>query len=198
MSSSAEFEFGTLQPQGAVGTTERSLEQIIDEARDRGHAEGFAAGRADALAQLAPAADAMAEALVEAQRQTDVFVEDAERAAVELALALAGKIVGAAVEVQPELVLEVVAGALRRTTVRDQLVLELNPEDFDLVRDAAEAVAGRIGGVRRMDIVAERRVGRGGCVIRTGEGEIDARVDQQLVRAAEIAADVLRTTPDDA
>ena len=196
MNSSAEFEFGTLQPLG--GSTERSLEQVVDEARDRGHAEGFAAGRAEALAQLAPAAEALAGAIAEAQRQADVFVENAERAAVELSLALAGKIVGAAVDVQPELVLEVVAGALRRTTVRDQLVLELNPEDFELVRDAAEEVAARIGGVRRMDIVAERRVGRGGCVVRTGEGEIDARVDQQLARAAEVAADVLRTPPADA
>ena len=70
----------------------------------------------------------------------------------------------------------VVTGALRRTTVRDQLVLEVHPDDFELVRDAAEDLADRVGGIHRIDVVAERRVDRGGCVVRTVEGEIDAGI----------------------
>jgi len=75
-------------------------------------------------------------------------------------------------------------------------VLEVNPDDFELVRDAADGVAARIGGIRRMDVVAERRIARGGCVVRTEEGEIDAQIEEQLARAGEIAADLLRVRAD--
>ena len=88
-----------------------------------------------------------------------------------------------------------IAGALRRATVRDHLVLEVNPDDFELVHDLAEELANRVGGVRRLDVVAERRVSRGGCVVRTEEGEIDGRVEQQLERAREVVEQALRTAP---
>jgi len=199
MSSSAEpFEFGTLEPLATLagGGGDRTLEEMLDDLRAAAHAEGYEAGRQEALAAIQPAMQSLADALQGAGENADRFLEDAERSAVELALALTRKMVGAAFEVQPELVLETVTGALRRTTVRDHLVLEVNPDDFELVRDAADGVAARIGGIRRMDVVAERRIARGGCVVRTEEGEIDAQIEEQLARAGEIAADLLRVRAD--
>jgi flagellar biosynthesis/type III secretory pathway protein FliH len=199
MSSSAEpFEFGTLEPLATLagGGGDRTLEEILDDLRGEARAEGFEAGRQEALAALEPAMQSLADALQGAGENAQRFLEDAERSAVELALALTRKMVGAAFEVQPELVLEAVPGALRRTTGRDHLVLEVNPDDFELVRDAADGVAARIGGIRRMDVVAERRIARGGCVVRTEEGEIDAQIEEQLTRAGEIAADLLRVRGD--
>jgi flagellar assembly protein FliH len=200
MSSSAEtpaaarpFEFGDLAPLAAVAGV-ADIESVVAEARDRGYLQGVEEGRAAALAGAAPAVDALATGLAALEQEQAAFLDRAEQAAVELALALAGKIVGAAIDVRPELVLEVVAGALRRTTVRDQLVLQVNPDDYELVRAAADGLADRIGGIRRLDVVAERRVERGGCVVRTEEGEIDGQVGEQLSRAAEIAAEALQTS----
>src|SRR5262252_336502 len=144
-SSSAEaFEYGELAPH-PIAANERTLEAIVDEARERGRQEGLELGRREALEALQPAAGALAEALAGAEREQVEFLDLAEQAAVGLALALADKILGAALEVRPELVLDVVAGTLRRTTARDQLVLEVSPADFELVREAAERIAEQIG-----------------------------------------------------
>ena len=195
MSSSAElFEFGPLAPLGGNGAG-ATLLSIAEEARERGHTAGLAGGLEEARLRLAPAAAALAEALEGVAAEQAEFLIEAERAAVDLALRLAEKIVGAAIEADPEAVLSVIAGALRRATVRDHLVLEVNPDDFELVHDLADELAGRVGGVRRLDVVAERRVSRGGCVVRTEEGEIDARIEQQLERAREVVDQALRTAP---
>jgi flagellar assembly protein FliH len=195
MSSSAEvFEFGPLAPLGARGDG-ATLQSVVEEARERGHAAGLAAGLEDAQVRLAPAALALGDAVDGVAAEQEEFLIRAERAAVELALRLAEKIVGAAIDADPEAVLGVIAGALRRATVRDHLVLEVNPDDFELVHDLAEELANRVGGVRRLDVVAERRVSRGGCVVRTEEGEIDARIEQQLDRAREVVEQTLRTAP---
>ena len=196
-SSAEPFQFGDLAPMPGTGrASERTLEAVVEEARERGHQAGFETGHSQALANLQPAVAALAEALEQAAAEQQRFLEQAERAAVELALQLAAKIVDGAVAVRPEQVLAVVSGGLRRTTARDALVLEVNPDDFELVRDAAEAIAVRIGGIHRLDVIAERRVGRGGCVIRTEQGEVDARLEQQLARAGEIVREQLDVAAD--
>jgi flagellar assembly protein FliH len=199
MSSSAEvFSFDVLAPLGRPGEERALLQSVVQEARAAGYAEGHAAGLADARDHLEPAAAALAEAVRAVAEQGDDFLAEAERAAVSLAMQLAEKIVGAAIAADPEAVLGVIAGALRRATVRDHLVLEVNPADFELVHDLADELAARVGGVRRLDVVAERRVTRGGCVVRTEDGEIDARIEEQLARAGEVDAQALRTAPVDA
>ena len=74
--------------------------------------------------------------------------------------------------------------ALRRTLGRDEIVVEVNPEDAETVR--AWLTMGRQDGDRPIDIRAERRVDRGGCIVRTVEGEIDAQLPVQLARADEL------------
>ena len=199
MSSSAEiYSFDALAPLGVRGAEHATLQSVVEEARHHGHAEGLAAGLEEARTMLEPAAAALAEAVRGVAQQGDEFLLEAERAAVDLALQLAEKIVGAAIDADPEAVLGVIAGALRRATVRDHLVLEVNPADFELVHDLAEELAVRVGGVRRLDVIAERRVSRGGCVVRTEDGEIDARIEEQLARAGEVVAHALRTSPAEA
>ena len=82
-----------------------------------------------------------------------------------------------------------------RTTDREHIVLEVNPGDFELVRDSAAELAARLGGISRMEVVSERRVEAGGCVVRTEAGEIDARVSSQLERVRQLLAEAGGATP---
>ncbi len=118
-------------------------------------------------------------------------------AAVELALALAEKILGTALEVDPSLVASVVTGALRRVVDREGVVLDVNPADVELVRAATDRIASELGALPRLEVAGERRVGRGGCVVRTREGEIDARLETQLAARRRAAARAARPAGDD-
>ena len=153
---------------------EDEAEAIRAQAREEGRREGLEA-----------AAQALAQALAEVGEQAQRRAEALEREAVELALMLAEKVVCGAIAVQPERVLDVVRGALRRIAERERVTLLVNPEDVPLVRGATESLTG-LGGIDRLEVVEERRVPRGGCVLRTPEGEIDARLGEQLERAREL------------
>jgi flagellar assembly protein FliH len=190
------FEFGALEaPPHLVieaGTAEERLRAMAAETRLRAREEGLAEGLAEARALVAPALEAVAEAERQIRAREGEFLRAAERSAVELALAIAEKVVGAAVSTRPETVLDVVGGALLRTESRHRLVIEVNPDDLELVSESAEGLAARLGGVQRLDVVAERRVERGGCIVRTEEGEIDARIGSQLERLAELLTEAGR------
>jgi flagellar assembly protein FliH len=43
-----------------------------------------------------------------------------------------------------------------------------------------------LGGIEHCDVQAERRVARGGAVVRTPEGDVDARLETKLARAREV------------
>src|SRR2546423_3702811 len=128
-----------------------------------------------ALEAVAAAGRAMAE-------MHDRYVAEAEAAAVDLAFQVAAKVVGTTIATDREAVLGVVSGALLRTTDREHIVLEVNPGDFELVRDSAAELAARLGGISRMEVISERRVEAGGCVGRTQAGGIHAPRSSQLER----------------
>jgi flagellar assembly protein FliH len=162
---------------------------IAAEARTSGHEEGFAAGMAEAQTQLEPARAALVEACTALERMAGELVPAIEARAVELAVALAEKILHTALDADPALVCSVVNGALRRVVSRERIVLAVCPEDVDLITAALVHDETNRSALRQIEIVGERRVPRGGCIVRTVEGEIDARVEQQLERAAALLRD---------
>lgn len=167
-----------------VATAEASAVAIHEAARERGFAEGHAAGLEAAGEALGAARSTLESAVAGLAAARDEFVAAAELRAVELALALAEKVLGAAFAADPALVCDVVAGALRRVTSHDGIVIELNPDDADVVSGwiAASASGARVA----IDLQPDRRVGRGGCIVRTSDGAIDAQLPEQLAAAGEL------------
>jgi flagellar assembly protein FliH len=159
--------------------------------RAQAHAEGRAQGHADGLAETTAAALALGEALRGLHELRAQLADDIERDAVELALALAAKILAGALEVAPTHVVNVVCGALRRVADRRQIVVLVDPQDLEVVSGAIGELQAQAGGIELCEVQADRRVGRGGAVVRTVEGEIDATVQTQLERARTIMLEAL-------
>jgi len=197
----AEFDFETLEPIAppvAPADQAAAVMDVLAEARaeadmlrEAARAEGYAAGQAEAMASLEPALAALGGA-VEAVRAEQADHADAlERRAVELGLALASKIIAGTIAVEPERVVDAVQGALRGIVERERITVLVNPDDMEIVSGAIEGVKASLGGIEHCVVEAERRVARGGCIVRTPVGDIDARVDTKLERAAEVIAAAL-------
>ncbi len=187
MSSSFEFpELVAPRPPGeALEAAAEERRQALEEARDESFAAGLAAGREE----VGPAVEALGAAVRELGAERERTAAAAEEAAAELALQVAEKVLGAALEVRPELVVEVTRGALRRLSEPVEATLLVNPDDAERVRDALGDLSAEHGA--ELTVRAERRVDPGGCVVRTGAGEVDARIGAQLDRAAEIVREGL-------
>jgi len=105
---------------------------------------------------------------------------------IELAVAIASKVVGHEVEEHPELVVEQARGCIRRLQEREHVRIRVNPEDVDTMRQAKEELIAAFDGVRRIDVVDDRRVGKGGCVVESESGSLDARLDRQLKEVEQV------------
>ena len=204
------FSFDQLPPEPAgarASVAPRDAESIAEEvlararaeaddvrhqARQDGHREGYAAGMETAREELEPAASALAEALVAVQASRAELAESMEERAVELALQIAEKVVAGTLDVQPERVVDVVRGALRCLVDRERVTVQVNTLDLELVRAAAEPILSTLGGIDHFEVQEDRRVPRGGAVVLSAAGEVDATIAAKLQRARQALEAELR------
>jgi flagellar assembly protein FliH len=200
----AEFSFEALEAPAAVSTGTHAeadavmaalaaAESDANALRENARQEGLREGREEALAALTPALEALAQATEAVQASQHERAQRLEAHAVDLALFLAEKVIGGALAVEPDRVVEAVRGALRGIVERERITVLVHPEDLELVRDAMDGLRATLGGIEHTEVQAERRVSRGGAVVRTPDGDVDARVETKLQRAREVVEAALST-----
>jgi flagellar assembly protein FliH len=193
----------------AVAPAGPSAEDILARAhaeaeaiRAQAREDGFAAGLQAAQAELQTASEALASALGSVAELRGKVADEVERGAVALGLRIAEQALAGAVEADPDRVVDAVRGALRCLTERSRVTILVNPQDMDAVRAATADLMARLGGIDTCDVQAERRVSRGGAVVRTLEGEVDATLETKLARARDVIAESFAlgrdAAPDDA
>jgi flagellar assembly protein FliH len=155
---------------------ESHLAALERDAFMKGYAQGERAGteagarRADAMLRR------IAHTLDELTELRRVIVASTEQQMVRLALAVARRIVGRELTQDPELVAAMAHVALQRLGEAVPATIKLNPEDYTVVV-AQRATPWSSTQVR---VVPDPAVVRGGCLVESEVGTVDASPDAQL------------------
>jgi len=143
------------------------LAALREAARAEGYTEGLAAGRVEGE-QACGRMKQLAESFSSTLDNLDFRLADM---VLELALDVARQVVAGELAARPERILDVVNMALKQMaeTSREARLL-LNPDDAALVRPHLDQVLDK----NRLRIVEDVRIVRGGCLIETSQGDLDA------------------------
>src|SRR5512143_263391 len=146
---------------------EAELARLREAARAEGYAEGVAAGRAEGE-QACSRMKQLAESFSSTLDNFDFRLADM---VLELSLDVARQVIAGELAARPERILDVVNLALKQMaeTSREARLI-LNPEDAALVRPHLEQVLDK----NRLRIVEDARIVRGGCLVETSQGDLDA------------------------
>ena len=152
---------------------------IREAARAQGYAAGLEEGRRVGQSDCARVKDLLA-SLGSELESLDFRIADL---VLELALDVAHQVVAGELSVRPERILEVINLALKQLTETTQEArLLLHPEDAALVRPQLEGVLDR----NRLRIVEDVRVERGGCLIETPLGDVDATLSTRWRQVVQV------------
>lgn len=167
-------------------------EALREAAWQEGHHQGKAEAQAAVEAELRAAWDARRDALraelenivaeIGATRQALWARQESEMVA--LSLDIARQVVKTEVTQNPEVVRALIANALRRLTDKDNVRVRVSLADAPRIKEARQDLMEMVDGLRHLEIVDDRRVGEGGCVIETNAGTIDAKIETQLAEVA--------------
>jgi flagellar biosynthesis/type III secretory pathway protein FliH len=143
-----------------------------------GYAEGRQAAQAELAAALTTARD-LAQSAVEARAE---FLRESRAEIGRLAVAIAEKIIGKELAVNPSAVTEIVAQVIDAAGVQGACRTRVNPFDYEILKPHWDAVAALQRSGCTWDLVADKRISRGGCLVEAGGGTLDARLEVQLAQ----------------
>ena len=117
-----------------------------------------------------------------------------EPQAIDLIFALCKQVLKQEVEVSRTAALEIIRSAIRRVSDHGALRVKVHPEDLDMARSHRGELESLLDGNAQIEIVADRRIGQGGCVVETDSGSIDARLETQIANVGEALNQVVLST----
>ena len=152
-----------------------------DQLRQQASRESAAAGREQALQDLMPSLVAFANAGQSLIVFEEQLISRCAPHIVDLALEIAAKVIGKAVDADAEIVAAVLERAKHEALDAKQLRIWLNPTDHQLLAELRPDLV-KIGndGKRTIEVVASAEIARGGCRLESESGIVDATLPTQM------------------
>jgi len=174
------------EPSGA--NRQAQLAALEREAFSKGYEQGERAGAEAAAKRGEAMLRRLTETLAELTTVRADMIRQTERQIVELALAIARRVVHREVTLDQDLLIAIARVAIDRLGESAQVTVRLHPEEYEAI--AGSRVAAFTG--TNVTVVADARVGRGGCRVESEMGLVDAGLDAQI---EEIARTLLGDEP---
>ncbi len=146
----------------------------------RGYDEGFKKGIEKQRQDASHTVQALAEAIREIDSLKQHILEGAERDIVGLAYAIAEKVVHQEVQTNRDVIKAVLTDAIKSIVDKEELKIRLNPQDYRYMLEIKSDFFQAIDGVKHIILEEDDKIMKGGAVIESLFGEVDARVDRQL------------------
>lgn len=164
-----------------------SAERIVEEARQRAR-EIVEKAQAD---QAAIREQSGREGYEEGLRQLNEVISDAKRKygkilagaeteLLKLSLKIAERIVGKALELDRSILLDIIHKAIQSLKYQKEIRIRIHPDDVAYLKDQKMQLYAMLGESKEIEVVEDPLVGKGGCIIDTEIGTIDARLETQL------------------
>lgn len=163
-------------------------ERSRQDGMEKGREEGYKEGNAEAE-RLVERIHKMLES-VQAKRQE--ILDGTEQQIVSLVILTARKVVKIMSENQKSVVMANVIQALKKVKGRGEVTLRVNLSDVKLTSEHISDFIKQVENVTNIHVVEDSSVEKGGCIVETDFGAIDARISSQL---SELENQILSISP---
>lgn len=160
----------------AKAETESIRAAALDEGITIGKEDGYKTGQEE-VQRLVERVHKILNAAIDKRRE---IILEAENQMVELVLLISKKVVKVISEDQKNVVLSNVIQALRKMKSRGEVEIKVNLQDVALTTEHIKEFMEMIESVSAITVLEDSTIEKGGCIIETNLGRIDARISSQL------------------
>jgi len=149
-------------------------------AYEQGFRQGEEAARQVLTAQFSPVLGAFQQATAEIAHLRATVLQQAEEDIITLAFQLARKIIQYEALEHREILAATLTRALERVVAQDQIVVRVHPDDLHYATEIKEEPGHAPGDIKTLTVQGDTNVSRGGCLVESRLGTIDARIEAQF------------------
>ncbi|CFX64892.1 Flagellar assembly protein FliH/Type III secretion system HrpE [Syntrophomonas zehnderi OL-4] len=166
---------------------------IREESAKQGYAEGLKRAQEEIEADRQMAMEQAQIIVEDGRRLKHEMLSNAEGDMVRLVLAIARKVVVADLSIQPEAITSIVREAITNLDNPDSVKVYVNPEDMHALVESLDWEGLTEIGSREVEVEVkgDKRICRGGCVVESSGGMVDARLEKRLDAVENMMLDVV-------
>ena len=182
-----------------LAEAKEEAERLKIAAKEEGHRLGLEEGRLAGIAQIEQEmasrieeANAKAERVLEmAKQEQKETVMKSERQILEIALAVAEKVVHAKLSEDASFIIEIIKNALEKVKNQRKITIKVAMDDYEFVMQSKLVFENMLDSDFELTLLADRLIEKGGCVIESESGTVDARLKTQLDGLKKAVQDVI-------
>lgn len=183
-----ELERLNIKLKEEIKNLDASARESLQKAYAKGFEEGSRKGREQGISEtengcrkkLQGLQDQTAAFLKEFEEEKNSLYANADRTILALCLQIVRKILGVEPVAQPEAILAVLKKALSYVSEREKIIIRVSSGDFTTVNENRDFWAPVNERLKNITIEQDPRIERGGCMIESSSGMVDARLGVQL------------------
>ena len=188
----AIIEKAKAQAAQIVSEAQAQHDKIVSEARSEGFEQGSQEGYQKGSAEVERLIERMHKILEAVMQRREEILQDTESQIVELVILMARKVIKILSENQKNVIMANTVAALRKVKTRGEVTLRVNIEDVKLTTAHADEFIQHVENVQGITVQEDSSVEKGGCIVETDFGAIDARISSQLT---ELENKILEVSP---
>ena len=155
-------------------------ETIKNTARENGFAAGHDGGFAKGNEEVERLIERMHKILESVMQRREDILDETEQQIVELVVLMTRKVVKVISDNQKSVINNNVLAALKKVKGRGSVTLRVNLEDLKLATQNIDEFIKRCENIKGITVMEDSTVEKGGCIVETDFGAIDARISSQL------------------
>jgi flagellar assembly protein FliH len=162
----------------------RAAKKQADNIEQTAYTRGFEQGEKDGLdfgqQKVAKVIEKIEAYFIELSKTKDMMAKTFEKDFLDIVFAISKKVIQTQVTLETEAVKTAVLEAIGAATEKSRLVVKINPEDDKFIKEIQMDAMERFKQIKKMDVVSDPGVKKGGCLIETPYGDVDATIDTKL------------------
>ncbi|HBN10236.1 MAG TPA: hypothetical protein DD435_16890 [Cyanobacteria bacterium UBA8530] len=159
---------------------ENNRQDILNELEQQGYAQGYQEGRSQADLEGAEVVSEAIETLNKVRMAYPLAIKDNEENLLKLAIEIAERIIQEEIDMKPEICVKMLEAAIRKVSDLEHVVIRANEEDLPLLLEHEDRFREMLKNVKNLEFAASKKVARGGVLIETTAGSVDASISTQL------------------
>lgn len=179
----------------ALQQTKEEVKNIEKEARNKGYNNGYQKGKEEGitagkkevlqrqkevLEEISTTKNLLSQIVEGAQKEREKFLERNEEEILNLSISVAKKIIGEEIATNKKVIFSVIKSAVDKLKERDKITLRVNPADLETINQFKEKVMYLQSKVSEVKYFPDESVEKGGVIVETSYGVIDATIDAQI------------------
>ncbi|MCK0470752.1 flagellar assembly protein FliH [Halalkalibacter sp. APA_J-10(15)] len=159
---------------------EQEKDQLFEQAKQNGYEEGFSKGQNDGLQSYNELIDQAKNIVTQSEQQFNHRIEEAEPLIIELATALAKRIIGNQLIDDQQNWTSMLKQVINEVREHEDVKIYVHPDWYELTVSQQEELVQLLSHCDHLFIYPDAGLMKHGCVIETKHGRIDASMDRQL------------------